>query len=259
MLRITEELWKFRLLVYALVARHLRARYRGSILGFMWSFLNPLCLIAVYSLVFKYYIRFDEVEHYTVFMFVGLLPWIWFSSGLIESTSSISSGGSLITKAIFPAHILPVVSVITNLVHFLLALPLLFILMIISGISIGAEIVLLPLIIFLQLLFMIGISLTLSSLNVYYRDIQHILGNLITLWFFLCPIIYPASSVPERFKLTLILNPMAQLIEMYHQLLLGGEIPSLKAICLLAGLSFVLIWAGSWIFNRYRDQFAESI
>ena len=127
--RTIYELWRYRALVAALVLRHLRARYRGSVLGFVWSFLNPLCLIAVYSLVFRYYIRFEDVEHYTLFLFTGLLPWIWFSSGLIEATSAISSGGSLITKAMFPAHILPIVAVITNLAHFMFAIPLLLVVM----------------------------------------------------------------------------------------------------------------------------------
>jgi lipopolysaccharide transport system permease protein len=259
MIRILRELWKFRVLVYALVGRHLNARYRGSLLGFLWSFLNPLCLIAVYSLVFKYYIRFEEVEHYTIFMFTGLLPWIWFSSGIIESTSSISSGGSLITKAIFPAHILPVVSVITNLVHFILALPLLFIIMLYTGIMPNYAFLSLPLIILLQLLFMIGISLILSSLNVYYRDIQHILGNFITLWFFLCPIIYPASTVPERFQISLTLNPMARIIQLYHEALLEGIFPSLKDVAILFAVGLGILLLGCYVFNAYRDQFAESV
>jgi lipopolysaccharide transport system permease protein len=259
MIRILKELWKFRLLVYALTGRHLHARYRGSLLGFLWSFLNPLCLIGVYSLVFKYYIRFDDVEHYTIFMFTGLLPWIWFSSGLIESTSSISGGGSLITKAIFPAHILPVVSVITNLVHFILALPLLLVIMWYYGLPFQGAVLALPLVIFFQLLFMLGLALLLSSLNVYYRDIQHILGNLITLWFFLCPIIYPASSVPERFRFSLTLNPMARIIQQYHNVFLDGIYPSLKHMCILTGMGFFVFFLGCYVFNQYRDQFAESV
>ncbi len=135
MIRNLSEIWKFRSLVWALICRHLNARYRGSLLGFVWSFLNPLCLITVYSLVFQYYIRFNDVQHYTLFMFAGLLPWIWFSSGLIEATCSISSGGSLITKAMFPPQILPVVSVLTNLANYLFAIPLLIGFMFVVGIT----------------------------------------------------------------------------------------------------------------------------
>ena len=177
------ELWRFRSLVAALIVRHLNSRYRGSALGFVWSFLNPLCLIAVYSLVFKYYIRFDKVEHYTLFLFAGLLPWIWFSSGLIEATSSISSGGSLISKAMFPPQILPVVSVLTNLVNFLLALPMLLLFMLLTGVTPGLSILALPLVVLIELTFLLGLGLGLSALNVHYRDIQHVLGNFITFWF----------------------------------------------------------------------------
>ena len=119
------ELYRYRALVWALVGRHLATRYRGSVLGFVWSFLNPLCLMAVYTVVFKYYMRSNVVEHYSLFLFCGLLPWQWVASSAVEGTNSLVSSGHLITKSMFPAHILPVVSVVTNLVHFLLALPLL--------------------------------------------------------------------------------------------------------------------------------------
>lgn len=259
MLRIIKEIWKFRALIWALVSRHLKARYRGSFLGFLWSFLNPLLLIAVYSLVFKYYIRFQEQDNYTVFMFTGLLPWIWFSSGLIEATSSISGGGSLITKAIFPAHVLPIVSVLTNLIHFIFALPLLILAMLLNGISPHVTIVLVPLIMAIQLSLMTGLSLILSSLNVYYRDIQHILGNFMTFWFFLCPIIYPTSTVPDRFKFSLVINPMAALVEAYHKTILEGSLPSFTTLSYLSLLSFAFCYFGAIVFNSYRDQFAEAI
>ena len=259
MIRIIKEIFKFRALIWALVSRHLAARYRGSMLGVLWSFLNPLFLIAVYSLVFKYYIRFQEQDNYTVFMFTGLLPWIWFSSGLIEATSSISGGGSLITKAIFPSHVLPIVSVITNLIHFIFAIPLLIIAILINDMPLHATLAFLPVVVILQTLFMTGLSLGLSSLNVYYRDIQHILANMMTLLFFLCPIIYPESSIPDRFKFSLFLNPMATLVDSYHKVILEGVLPPLHSLAFLTVLSFVCCYIGSMIFNRYRDQFAEAI
>ena len=259
MKRNLQELWRYRALIWALVCRHLNARYRGSVLGFVWSFLNPLCLIAVYSLVFQYYIRFNDVHHYTLFMFAGLLPWIWFSSGLLEATGSISGGGSLITKAMFPAHILPVVSVLTNLANFIFAIPLLLIFMLIFGIEPTLALVYLPLIIAVELVFLSGLGLMFSALNVHYRDIQHILGNLMTLWFFLCPIIYPVANVPEAFRFTLIANPVALFTEMYQDVFITGIRPAFIKLALtgaVAGLTF--IW-GCLIFNRYREDFAELV
>jgi lipopolysaccharide transport system permease protein len=253
------ELWRFRALVWALVCRHLNARYRGSFLGFIWSFLNPLCLIAVYSLVFQYYIRFKDVEHYTLFLFAGLLPWIWFSSGLIEATSSISAGGSLITKAMFPPHILPIVSVLTNLANFLFAIPLLVAFMLYSGIVPGIGLIMLPVVMLIELSFLAGLGLALSALNVHYRDVQHILGNLMTLWFFLCPILYPVQNVPEKVRFTLLLNPVALFTEMYQQVFLEGTFPGVQPLLITASVSCITLFVGSWIFNHYREEFAELI
>ena len=259
MIRNIQELWRFRTLIWALVCRHLNARYRGSVLGFVWSFLNPLCLIAVYSLVFRYYIRFQDVQHYTLFMFAGLLPWIWFSGGLLEATAAISSGGSLITKAMFPAHILPVVAILTSLANFLFAVPLLVAFMLFAGLLPAASLVMLPVVIAVELVFLIGLSLMFSAINVHYRDVQHILGNLMTLLFFLCPIIYPATNVPERYRFTLLLNPVALFTEMYQGMFIDGTYPqpAKLAFCAgLAGLSFII---GCLVFNRYREDFAELV
>ena len=259
MFRNVAELWKFRALIWALVGRHLKARYRGSILGFLWSFLNPLCLIGVYSLVFQYYIRGNEVDRYSLFLFTGLLPWIWFSSGLLEATGSITGGGSLVTKAMFPPHILPMVSVLTNLANFIFAIPLLFGFMLIVGKALTLKMLFLPVIILLELLFLSGLAMAVSAINVHYRDVQHILGNLMTLWFFLCPIVYPATNVPERFRFTLILNPVASFTEMYHGILLEGVMPSVSRVVFAAAVSMITWIVGCLIFNRYRESFAELV
>jgi len=253
------ELWRYRALVWALVRRHLAARYRGSILGFVWSFLNPLCLIAVYSLVFRYFIRGQHVEHYSLFLFTGLLPWIWFSSGLLEATSAISSGGSLVTKAMLPPQIFPVVAVLTNLANFLFAVPLLFGFMFIQGLSVGPGLLSLPLIIMVELIFLLGLSLFLSALNVHYRDIQHILGNLMTLLFFLCPIVYPVSNIPSRFRFTLFLNPVALFTEMYHQVFLQGTFPNMSWLGLTLAFALLFFCIGNLVFNHYREGFAELV
>lgn len=257
MLRNFRELYRYRTLLWALVVRHLAMRYRGSVLGFLWSFLNPLCLMLVYALVFRYYIRFDQVPNYTVFLFCGLLPWLWFSSGLMEGTSALISSGHLITKSMFPAHILPVVSILTTLANFLFSLPILLLLMFASGVALHLVFLALPLVIAGQLLLLYGLVLGLSALNVHYRDVQHIAGNLLTFLFFLCPILYPVHIVPERFRFTMDYNPLAIMIRFYQQIILEGELPSIGAAGYFA-LSCVLIAAlGNYIFDAYRESFAE--
>lgn len=252
-----KELWRYRALIRALVARHLVMRYRGSSLGFLWSFLNPLCLMLVYTLVFRYYIRFDQVSNYTIFLFCGLLPWLWFTSALSEGASAIVASGHLITKSMFPAHILPAVSTITSMVNFILSLPLLLVFMLAFDQPFHWTLVFLPLLVFLQFVFQLGIALGLAALNVHYRDVQHILGNLLTFLFFLCPIIYPASVVPERFRFTLDLNPMAQFVQFYNQLIMHGSIPGALPLLYFAGFCLLSLLAGNMIYNHYRESFAE--
>ncbi len=257
MLESIRELWKFRALIGALVGRHLAMRYRGSALGFLWSFLNPLCLMLVYTLVFQFYLRFNSVENYTIFLFCGLLPWIWTTSGLSESTSSIVSSGHLITKSMFPAHILPFVAVITTMVNFLLSLPLLAVFMYAAHMPFHSSLLLLPFCIVLQALLLYGAGLCLSALNVQFRDVQHILGNFLTLLFFLCPVVYPASNVPQAFRFTLDINPFAGLLMMYHSLVLDGVVPAFYSWAYLMAWAGVALVLGNMVYSRFRDSFAE--
>jgi len=256
MIENIKALFRYRSLIAALVVRHLSMRYRGSLLGFLWSFLNPLCLMLVYTLVFKYYIRFD-MKNYAVFLFCGLLPWLWVTSGLLEGATSIVSSGHLITKSMFPAHILPTVAVLTTMVNFLLSLPLLFLFMALAGMPLHATLLLLPVLIFLQFVMLLGLSYLFSALNVHYRDVQHIVGNLLTFVFFLCPILYSVSAVPPQFRFTLDFNPFAAVTQCYHALILDGTLPppfALGSLVLSVLLSFVV---GNLVFDRYRESFAE--
>lgn len=251
------ELWKYRALVFALVGRHLTSRYRGSLLGYLWSLLNPLGLMLVYTLVFRYYMRIGGVENYSVFLFTGLLPWLWTTSSLSESTNAIVGSGHLITKSLFPAQVLPTVSVLTNLIHFLLALPVLVIFMLVAGVSLHWTWLLLPFLLVLQAFFLLGLSLLLSSLNVFYRDVQHVLGNILTLLFFLCPILYPVEQVPEQFRGIIYWNPFALFTTFYHNILLEGSLPESLHIISILGVSFLFFLLGVKVFGRYREGFAE--
>lgn len=259
LVRTISESVRYRSLVRALVVRHLAGRYRGSVLGFIWSLLNPLCLMAVYTLVFHVYSRFDDANHYTLFVFCGLLPWVWTQSTLVEGTSSIAGSGHLVTKSMFPPHILPLVSVFTGLSHFLLSLPIFFLFSYLLGGEVSWSLLLLPIVVAIHFFMLYGFVLASSALNVFYRDVQHLIGNILSLIFFLCPIVYPATQVPERYSWTLSANPFAAIVQLYHAILLRGEIPS--AVLLEASLGWALLSliAGATIFQRYRDHLAEAL
>ena len=259
LIEIFKEIYRYRALIFALVSRHLAQRYRGSALGFLWSILNPLCLMGIYALVFQYYIRFDQVENYTIFLFCGLLPWIWMQSAVIEAGNSIIASGHLITKSVFPAQILPIVSVLANLVNFTLSLPVLFVFMWAAGITIGWQLLALPLLMLLTFFFLTGLGFLVSSLNVYYRDVQHIISNALTFLFFLSPIIYPRSVVPEQFQITLDLNPFALFTEMYRDLILNATWPPLISLAAVFVWTFAVLLLGCSIFVYNREYFAEAL
>lgn len=254
-----KELYRYRNLIFALVGRQLAGRYRGSALGFLWSFLNPLFFMLIYTLVFKYYIRFDSVENYSIYLFCGLLPWTWMSSGLLEAINSISASGSLITKSMFPPQVLPVVSVVTNLVHYLLSLILLGLFMVFFSVPFTVALLFLPVVVFLQLITMYGWALLLASLNVFYRDILHVTSNLLNLLFFLCPILYPPTTVPEQFQFTIFLNPFALLITAYHNVILDGHFPSRYTISFLFLFAILIFVLGRRVYRGSYESFAECL
>src|SRR6266849_7525868 len=186
------KLFRYRMLIQSLVGRELKARYRGSILGFFWSFVNPLLLLLTYGIVFTYMLpvpRPPEVEPYFLYLFCGILPWTWFNASVLEGSGVLIAGGSLIKKVMFPAEVLPVVTVLTNMVQFLLGLPILFLFLVLR-IGVSPAALLLPLPLFVQLVLTLGLALCVSALTVHFRDIQNILSHVLHLWFFATPVLY---------------------------------------------------------------------
>jgi lipopolysaccharide transport system permease protein len=253
---------KYRGLIQSLVARELKARYRGSVLGFFWSFFNPLLLLSVYTFVFSYVLQPPPgITNYALFLFCGLLPWTWFSTSLIESSNVLIAGGNLIKKVMFPAEILPIVTVLANLVHFLLGLPILvaFLLYFKAPLQFS-EIVWFPVVILVQLLLTLGFALILSALTVHFRDIRDILANLMTLWFFATPIIYSWQNPPAQVVKFLNLNPFTHLAVSYQEILyFDGPFGHWKWLLALGVASTGFFLFGYFLFDRLRDSFAEEV
>jgi lipopolysaccharide transport system permease protein len=266
------QLIRYRGLIQSLVARELKARYRGSVLGFFWSFINPLLLLLVYSFVFTFVMpasRDPRIDPYALFMFCGILPWTWFASSLNESAGVLISGGNLIKKVLFPAEILPIVSVLANMVHFFLALPILsgFLLYYRRPLHAG-ELALFPVVVLVQLILTLGFALILSALTVHFRDIRDILSNLLTFWFFATPIIYPyflfedpANPGHVMWQATLLkLNPFTHLAITYQEILFfEGPVGHMKWTLLLGVIALAFFLFGYFVFDRLRDTFAEEV
>ena len=263
MLANLKQLVGYRGLIQSLVARDLKARYRGSVLGFLWSFVNPLLLLSVYSFVFTVVMpsRVEGLEPYSLFMFCGLLPWTWFTSSLLESATVLVSGGNLIRKVLFPAEVLPIVTVLAAFVHFCLGL-----LIVVGGIAYYqidvslAELVWLPVIVLVQLILTLALALLISVITVHFRDMRDLLGNLITLWFFATPILYPLSKVPERMQPVMKLNPFTHLARAYQEVLfLPGGFTEASNLLLLGAFSLALLLISLAVFDRLRDTLPEAV
>lgn len=262
MLDNLRQLPRYRALIQTLVVRELKARYRGSVLGYLWSFINPLLLLLIYSFVFTIVIpnRDERAQPYALFMFCGILPWTWFSASLSEASNSLIANGNLIKKVLFPAEVLPIVSVLANMVHFFLGLPILaaFLIWYQKPIHI-AELAWFPVVVFVQLLFTIGLALILSALTVHFRDIKDILSNVLTLWFFATPIIYTWMMM-EQYMGYLNWNPFTHLAISYQEILFfDGPFGHWRWLLAIGGLSVALCLAGYWLFDRLRDSYAEVV
>jgi lipopolysaccharide transport system permease protein len=253
-----QELIRYRALIQTLVVRDLKARYRGSTLGLLWTLLNPLLHMAIYALVFSVYIR-NEMERYPAFLLCGILPWTWFSSALFMGTTAIIEGGSMLKKVFFPPQVLPTVTVIATFINFLLSLPLLFGVLLLFGVTFGWSLLALPLVMMAQFALTLGLTLIISVVSVRYRDIPPILGHLLMFWFFLTPIIYPADSVPERFRALLSFNPVTPFFVAYQEALLYNRLVSWETFGAMVGVGAVALLVGVLIFERLRWSLAEEV
>ncbi len=264
MLANLRQLIRYRGLIQSLVARELKARYRGSVLGFLWSFINPLLLLLIYTFVFTTIMPnpVQGAQPYALFMFCGILPWTWFSASLTEAANSLIAGGNLIKKVLFPAEILPIVNVLANMVHFFLGLPILIVFLVVYRKPPDPwDLVWFPITVLVQFIFTVGLALVLSALAVHFRDIRDILANVLTLWFFATPIIYPWFQPGlERFRPMFNANPFTHLAVSYQEILFfQGPIGHWRWLLALGAASIVLFFAAYWFFDRVRDSFAEAV
>ena len=257
-------LYRHRQLIAALTARDLKARYRGSILGYFWSLANPLLLLAVYTLVFTKFFNQQLVQPYPLFLFSGILPWTFFAASILESTTSISSNAGLIKKVMFPAEALPLVVVLSHLVHFALAVPILLAaigaFVALGKFTFSATVLLAPVLMLLQTIFVAGVAMTVSSASVLFRDLRDIIANLLQLGFFVTPIIYRIDDVTSRpLRALLRFNPMTPFVVAYQDIFFFGRLPTTSDTVLILAYATASLLLGFFVFDRLRDTLAEAI
>jgi lipopolysaccharide transport system permease protein len=245
-------------LLIELVSREIKLRYRRSVLGYGWSMLNPLLELLVLSLVFQFILHLN-VPNYVPFLFTGLIVWNWFQASLSSACGSIVDNRELVRRPGFPVAVLPVVTAITNFIHFVISLPVLLLLMALFQDTIHIALVYLPILFILQFLVIVSLSYLLATFYVTFRDTQYLLGIGLMLGFYLTPVFYPSSVVAPQYQLLYHLNPLTVLIDAYRDVLLLGQAPNPVGL-LSVGLAFALVlWVGFRIFKRASYRFAEEL
>jgi len=245
-------------LLRVLVDRDMKLLYKRSALGIAWTLINPLLQLAVFSFVFRSVIPIN-IPQFSSFAFSGLLIWTWSQTALFQATGLITSNKALIRQPNFPTAILPVVTTMTGLIHFLLALPVLIIFLAVDGVQPSSVLFVLPLLMVIQFVLTVGLAYPLAALNVTFRDTQHTLGVLLQMLFYLTPIFYDLNSVPKEFQPFYQLNPMVPLIEAYRAILLKGTPPDWQALLIVSLIVAVILPIGLAIFRRQSNTFVEEL
>lgn len=218
------DLYRYRAMLQNMVATHLRSRYKGSVLGFLWTFVNPLMMLVVYSVVFSLVLRSSQ-ENYAIFLFVGLLPWYYHAQSLQMGVGCLVQSAGLVKKVYFPRSILPLSIVFGNMMNFLFGLVILVPALLLSGVTPSPSWAAFPVVLASHTLMVLALALLFSVGNVYFRDLEHTLGVAINMWFFLTPILYTLDIVPERMRWPFLLNPLTPIVESYRDVLLHGRWP----------------------------------
>jgi ABC-type polysaccharide/polyol phosphate export permease len=260
-------LWRHRALIAVLVRRELDARYRASVLGFFWSLLNPLLLLAVYAVVFTYIFspRFPGADPYPLFLFSGLLPWLFFSGAVLDGSVTLVDNGPLLSKVMCPPELFPAVTVVSHLVHHLLALPILLLAMAVSAAAgLHAFPWTFPLLLIALVPWILttgGAVFAISVLSVHYRDMRDLVGHLLNLLFFASPIIYSLEGlqVPVVLHRILIFNPLASLVTVYRDAAFAGQMSSPQTWLTAVAVGIVSWWLGTRVFAAFRETVVEAV
>lgn len=245
-------------LLRELVARDMKLRYKRSFLGVGWTLLNPLAQLLVFDFVFRVLFRVDT-PNFSAFLFIGIVAWNWFSAALLQATTAILENRDLVRQPGFPAALLPNVTVASHLLHYVITLPIVFALLLLSGILPTFQILWLPVIMALQYALTLALAFLVASLHVGFRDTQYLLGIILMLGFFMTPILYTMSIVPEGYLWLYHFNPMAHLVEAYRAILMYGERPDLGALQSLGWVTAVAMLVFYLYFRRSSTSFAEQI
>ena len=257
-MNVFKSVYNYRELLKTTVKKEIRGRYKHSMLGVLWSFLNPLLQLLVYSVIFGALLAGGD-KTYHIYMCVALIPWTYFTTSVTTSAFTIIGNGDIIKKVYFPREILPISVVTSGAVNFMISTIIILIFVIFSEIGITAYVLFYPIILIVQYLLQLGIAFILSSITVYFRDLEHIIGIILMAAFYGTPIVYKLEQLPPNLQVLMNLNPMTHIINAYRDIFYYKQIPDIKILGILTIISLILLVIGYFVFKKLQKGFAEQL
>lgn len=257
-MQLINNLYNYRELLKSNVKKEIRGKYKGSILGILWSFVNPLLMVLVYAIVFPYIMRV-KTDNYLVYLITAIIPWNYFTTVINQGMITVRMNAGIIKKVYFPREILPISVVTSGLVNFFISCIIILIFCIFSGIGLSFHLLLLPFIALIQFFLTLGIVFALSAINIYIKDTEYIIQFFLNMLFYATPILYPATMFPKAIRWVLYINPMSQLIDAYRNIFLYHEMPNGLGIVYIIIVTTIIFGIGLAIFRKLEKGFAEEI
>ncbi len=255
---LVKNLYNYRELLKSNVKKEIRGKYKGSFLGVLWSFVNPLLTVLVYAIVFPYIMRV-KTENYLIFLIIGIIPWTFFTTVINQGMITVRMNEGIIKKVYFPREILPISVALSGLVNFFISCIIILIFCIFGGVGITWHIVLLPIIALIQFILSLGLILGLSAINIYIKDTEYIVQFFINMLFYATPILYQSTLFPEKIRWILYLNPMTQIIDAYRNIFLYHQLSNIMGILYATIVSIIIFAIGLLIFRKLEKGFAEQV
>ena len=257
-MNIFKKIYNYRELLKTNVKKEIRGRYKNSFLGILWSFLNPLLQLLVYSVIFGALLAGGD-ETYPIYICIALIPWTYFTTAITQASFTVIGNADIIKKVYFPREILPISVVTSGAVNFVISTIIILAFVIFSGVGLSWYILLYPFILLIQYILLLGIGFIVSSVTVYFRDLEHIIGVVLMAAFYATPIVYKIEQLPHTLQVLVNLNPMTHLINAYRDIFYYHQMPNMKILLVLLAASVILTIIGYFIFKKLQKGFAEEL
>ncbi len=257
-MQLIKNLYNYRELLKSNIKKEIRGKYKGSFLGILWSFVNPLLMVAVYAIVFPYIMRV-QTDNYLLYLITGIIPWNFFTMVINQGMITVRMNAGIIKKVYFPREILPISVASSGLVNFFISCLIILLFCLFSGAGLSWYLVFVPFLALIQYFLTLGIVFALSAINIYIKDTEYLVQFFLNLLFYATPILYQATLFPEKIRWLLYLNPMSQMVDAYRAVFIYHQLPEFSGLLYLIGITIIIFFVGLFIFRKLEKGFAEEV